>query len=540
MVLNSREYERGTDAFGEVIAVDVGPDKLRGFLHKKLVVSDSDFFKAATHPRWDSADRQSIDLSDEDPDTFGMFSRWLYTRYVVVVLRKDRDTCHASTQSSEEQHLSKLSEDDLKGVDSKLIDAYDFGQRRLAPLFRDAVISALARRVICNSQKMSMKNIGLAFERTNKEDALRRLIIDHHVQLVSTGTRTFLDDCYHHEFVVDLAKALALFISTKGSPNITGDTLSRNTCDYHQHGSQEECSPYFNGLRVNSTTRKLTRMSFDIEEVICGIEKKALHIPREAFKKLNTWGPITTRPSLHFPEISCAAVELLLQRTLLHWRFTDFIRFVCKDPDSNPDFLLEQFVHLHCAGVLNGNTFLHNRILDMIIECAELSGRLPSNKTLEFVHRLLSCKNDHLDGHPPKIFSILAILVARRAEITTFTNVTFLQTIVVVNSSLRDTKSELTSRDRPVADLVAPWEIEATFCKYFHIHREGESTCGEQQSAPPFGQKDEDEQYDCVESFCKRFHERLGRLLSSTAMSGSDSTEDCDDEHRDKRQRLAL
>lgn len=71
------------------------------------------------------------------------------------------------------------------------------------------------------------------------------------------------------------------------------------------------------------------------------------------------------------------------------------------------------------------------------------------------------------------MLKLLAMLFAWSAEISTCTNVDFLQTLAVAQSSIRDTVNdlgqlELQSGPQPV---VSPWDGKY-LCKYFHIHSE--------------------------------------------------------------------
>lgn len=61
-----------------MVVVLVGPGKQRFEIHKGLICSRSDFFKAALTGNFKEADG-TIALPDHDPATFKYFVYWLYT-----------------------------------------------------------------------------------------------------------------------------------------------------------------------------------------------------------------------------------------------------------------------------------------------------------------------------------------------------------------------------------------------------------------------------------------------------------------------------
>lgn len=236
MVLTRAEYARGIGAFHKTIAVDVGPEKQRFYLHTKLLAEDSEFFKAAIKPRWDMPGREALDLSDEDPLVFVVFANWLYERGVAI----DTGTLNGR--------------DKIDHIDSTLIKAYAFAQRRLSPRFHDVVISAFARRLSMRpSEALNPANMSFLFDESSQGSFLRRLMIDYIIWQSSRCEGQHLEDCQHPEFLRELSKAQALLIRQQARSRraVLGETddgfqyhdpsdPTEEVCKYHQHNQGED------------------------------------------------------------------------------------------------------------------------------------------------------------------------------------------------------------------------------------------------------------------------------------------------------------
>ena len=107
--------------FETIVMVDIRPERIRYAIHKGLLCSRLDYFKAALTENFSEAADQEVTLDDEDPEVFRTFNAWLYTD----VLVEDTDP--------EMQQWSLL------------FRIYVFAEKRIIPLLRNAAIDEIIR-----------------------------------------------------------------------------------------------------------------------------------------------------------------------------------------------------------------------------------------------------------------------------------------------------------------------------------------------------------------------------------------------------------
>ena len=138
--------------FETIVMVDVGPERIRYSIHKGLLCSRSDYFKAALTGNFSEAADQVVTLDDEDPEIFRTFNAWLYTD----VLVEDTDP--------EMQQWSLL------------FKIYVFAEKRIVPLLQNAAIDEIIRAHAKHS--IPTEEIRHAWARTAEASPLRKLLVD--------------------------------------------------------------------------------------------------------------------------------------------------------------------------------------------------------------------------------------------------------------------------------------------------------------------------------------------------------------------------
>lgn len=66
---------------GEMVAVFIGPDKIRHDIHKDLICHHSDYFRRVYNGSWKEV-HEGVTLPDVEPEIFNIFVNWLYSQVV--------------------------------------------------------------------------------------------------------------------------------------------------------------------------------------------------------------------------------------------------------------------------------------------------------------------------------------------------------------------------------------------------------------------------------------------------------------------------
>lgn len=175
-------------------------------------------------------------------------------------------------------------------------------------------------------------------------------------------------------------------------------------------------------------------------------------------------------------ELSSSAFELLLQMRAMNLRLMDIFGLICNEGTGRQemDAWLIKLIDLYQVGRGFGLLNLMNDTIEAVLSWTKVAKRLPSSKAIAYAFALLG-PAQAISSHESttNMLKLLAMLFAWSAEISTCTNVDFLQTLAVAQSCIRDTvenMGQLHIQPAPSA-VVSPWDGK-TLCKYFHIHSE--------------------------------------------------------------------
>jgi hypothetical protein len=127
--------------------------KQKFYIHAGTLTVTSEFFKNAMKPEWRANSKKAIDLSDEDPEEFESYSRWLYSGKVTVT-------------------------PPFADIHTQFANLYVLGERLLDETFQDAVLAA-----IINATREGMfpsnKAIRVIYAGTTSASSpARRLMVD--------------------------------------------------------------------------------------------------------------------------------------------------------------------------------------------------------------------------------------------------------------------------------------------------------------------------------------------------------------------------
>lgn len=152
-----------------IITVKVGSPTEKFFLHRELLIRESEKMLKELNGEFKEAKTLEIDLSDEESLLFAHFAKYLYSEQPLDVLPDP-----SRTGTGQTGHVSDY---------VLLARLYAMGERLWAPKFQDAVLrnftrnftsdTVMADQQICELLKIACEEIA---ERSNDDDAMRKHI----------------------------------------------------------------------------------------------------------------------------------------------------------------------------------------------------------------------------------------------------------------------------------------------------------------------------------------------------------------------------
>ncbi|KAF1950264.1 hypothetical protein CC80DRAFT_496906 [Byssothecium circinans] len=171
---------------GEAVAVNVGiaPGQKTFNIHKS-VVGSSRFLRAALRPEWAGEGPRSIDLSDEEPEIFGIYAKWLYSKR--VLFRSEESPRHQAW--------------------SNLAGAYVLGEKLMDSSFQNDIVDAFAGYF--TSATLSYGAVKIIYRGTAANSPMRGLLVDYWLlEARETWAKEDLVKWTSAEFVTDVLRAL--------------------------------------------------------------------------------------------------------------------------------------------------------------------------------------------------------------------------------------------------------------------------------------------------------------------------------------------
>tara|TARA_R110002003_G_scaffold1679_3_gene23428 strand:- start:18259 stop:18936 length:678 start_codon:yes stop_codon:yes gene_type:complete len=192
---------------GGTAAVLVGQETFH--VHQNVLVSSSKFFQNAMKPVWRTEPLKPVDLSDVDPETFKVYSQWLYTKQMTGKL----------------SHLS-------------LAKSYVLGERIMDETFQRTVVLAMINR-FNRAFHPGLSSIRTIYASTPPGLAARRLMVDFCAfrSVPSSRRIKMLDANNDGEFMVDLIAALAKYRTT---PTVPPPWKDESLASYFNDAEQDD------------------------------------------------------------------------------------------------------------------------------------------------------------------------------------------------------------------------------------------------------------------------------------------------------------
>ncbi|KAJ5685375.1 hypothetical protein N7536_007994 [Penicillium majusculum] len=182
---------------GPAVKITVGASKEPFHVHESVLCTSSHFFKAAMSGSWMESKEHTIELPEDDPKAFSIYSHWLYFAKIPGILEAAKQG-ESANKSAQEYY--------------DLVSAYVLGDKLLDAQFQNSVIDA----IIDTCSKADSKDgkvyfpdanaVSYAYSNTTKFSKIREMLVD--LYLHAAGDQ-WLSEEHPKEFLFSVAKGLA-------------------------------------------------------------------------------------------------------------------------------------------------------------------------------------------------------------------------------------------------------------------------------------------------------------------------------------------
>ncbi|KAF3039205.1 hypothetical protein E8E12_007965 [Didymella heteroderae] len=228
-----------------VVAVEVGPERVKHFVHKALLEEHSEYFQKALNGSWKEGEDKVVCLDDID---FGVFSDWLYTGKLPAMdegWNEEEYRMDLDAKSNTQWHTA---------TQVAMLKAYAFADRMLSPGLRKALEhEIIAYFVDDGGREVCYRAAIHAFAHLPSASPVLQVMIDAHCQEFARKNDTEEDGELQlhaqlpNAFLIGVMKRLAkLHLEmkirlAKCSPcKYYGHTEQLDKCDYHGHSTKKE------------------------------------------------------------------------------------------------------------------------------------------------------------------------------------------------------------------------------------------------------------------------------------------------------------
>lgn len=147
----------------------VGPERKPFTVHELIICASSPLFKSAMSGPWKESKEHVVNLPEDDPNIFALYSHWLY--YAKIPVRIE-----GATEAKPGQRLNEEYRE--------LIRAYILGDKLLDIKFQNSVIDAIVETSSTihpqdgRAYYPNIPEINIAYENTTESSKIRSLLVD--------------------------------------------------------------------------------------------------------------------------------------------------------------------------------------------------------------------------------------------------------------------------------------------------------------------------------------------------------------------------
>ncbi|KAH4616360.1 hypothetical protein HBH55_208580 [Parastagonospora nodorum] len=212
------------------IILEIGPDRLKYYVHKALLVHYSEYFRNALKGPWKEAEEGVVKLVDVQPAAVNIFMHWLY----IQDLPREHDFRAWEDILARERQTN---------FEIAMIRAYAFADRFLIPTFRRAINKTIVEYFKCGDPALVCNIPDLATEAFSKIPADRpilQFLVDEYCYWWTVG-------CETSDPPINLKEAPPAFLARSVRSYRTLLEYSRagngvNQCCYYEHTDEQEAS----------------------------------------------------------------------------------------------------------------------------------------------------------------------------------------------------------------------------------------------------------------------------------------------------------
>ncbi|CAI7593507.1 unnamed protein product [Penicillium crustosum] len=182
---------------GPAVKITVGASKEPFHVHESVLCTSSRFFNAAMSGSWKESKEYTIELPEDDPAAFSIYSHWLYFAKIPGIL--DAAKKGESAKRSAQEYYD-------------LVSAYVLGDKLLDTQFQNSVIDA----ILDTCSKADSKDgkvyfpdanaVSHAYNNTTKSSKIREMLVE--LYLHSAEAR-WLSEEHPKEFLFSIAEGFA-------------------------------------------------------------------------------------------------------------------------------------------------------------------------------------------------------------------------------------------------------------------------------------------------------------------------------------------
>ena len=234
---------RSIAAKGDIVVLEIGPEKQHYHVHKALLTHHSEYFRNAFNGSWKESDNKLVTLEDVETVAVDIFVHWLYNQRM-----PDDDECYSLRQ----QNMTSV----LHVDDDPLITGYTkaivFGDRFLAPVFRQAAHDCIAISVVDDYNHEFLRPppfftaTQYAFDNLPSNHSTLDLLLDVQCRHWDVSQHGVNEEVVIAELLKQdlspgmLIRMIARYSSRAINFELEWWTTSLDRCDYHDHLNDEE------------------------------------------------------------------------------------------------------------------------------------------------------------------------------------------------------------------------------------------------------------------------------------------------------------
>ncbi|CAI7604491.1 unnamed protein product [Penicillium glandicola] len=154
---------------GPTLTILVGPSKEPFHIHESIICNSSLFFQKAMSGSWKESKERTLELPEDDPERFALYSHWLYFAKLPVIAEGETKEESAKNRRKEYRDLTY---------------AYVLGDRLLDSKFQNSVIDAIVEKYSTKDTFDGKRYtpgtdmINHAYKLTTESATIRKLLVD--------------------------------------------------------------------------------------------------------------------------------------------------------------------------------------------------------------------------------------------------------------------------------------------------------------------------------------------------------------------------